>query len=164
MDLRCGKVNFPAFFIWFQCLFLTTFVLIPLIMLEYPPKILMAFGETFSDEGENFYKWLLENGYPELAALSSGIKGSKEAIDWLLKNKYPQLAALDGAIDKQAGAYAWLRKFNFNFLTVFADAINEKQEAIQWLKDNELDMFVYLSAKINSYRNNQSFDYHKLHF
>lgn len=143
---------------------LTTFVLYVLNMLDYPSKILMAFGETFNVEGETFYKWLLENGYPELAALSSGIRGSKEAIEWLLKNKYPHFAALDGAIDKQAGAYAWLRKFNFSFLAVFADAINEKQEAIQWLKDNELDMFVYLAARINAYRSNQSFDYHKLHF
>jgi hypothetical protein len=81
-----------------------------------------------------------------------------------MKNKYPHFAALDGAIDKQAGAYAWLRKFNYNFLAVFADAINEKQEAINWLKKNELDMFVYLAAKISAYRNNQTFDYHKLHF
>jgi len=99
-------------------------------MLDYPPKILMAFGETFGDEGENFYKWLLENGYPELAALSSGIRGSKEAIEWLLKNKYPQYAALDGAIDKQAGAYAWLRKFKFNFLTVFADALMKNKKPL----------------------------------
>jgi len=69
-------------------------------MLHYPPKILLAFGETFNDNGDNFHQWLLENGYPELAALSSGIKGSKEAIDWLLKNKYPQYAAFDDAIDK----------------------------------------------------------------
>ncbi len=95
-------------------------------MLEYPPKILMAFGETFSNEGENFYNWLLENGYPELAALSSGIRGSKEAIEWLMKNKYQHFAVLDGAIDKQASAYAWLRKHKFDFLAVFADAINEK--------------------------------------
>ena len=58
-------------------------------MLEYPAKILMAFGETFSLEGEQFYTWLMENGYPELAALSSGIRGSNEAIEWLMKNKYP---------------------------------------------------------------------------
>ena len=70
-------------------------------MLDYPSKILIAFGETFTDNGEEFYNWLLENGYPELAALSSGIRGSHEAINWLLKNKYPQYAALDGAIDNK---------------------------------------------------------------
>ena len=74
-------------------------------MINYPPKILLAFGETFSVEGEEFHTWLMENGYPELAALSSGIRGSDEAIDWLLKNKYPQFAVLDGAIDKKPQAY-----------------------------------------------------------
>ena len=55
-------------------------------MLNYPPKILLAFGETFGNTGDKFQTWLLENGYPELAALSSGIKGSNDAIEWLLKN------------------------------------------------------------------------------
>jgi len=43
-------------------------------MLNYPPKILLAFGETFGDNDKEFRSWLLENGYKELAALSSGIK------------------------------------------------------------------------------------------
>ncbi len=37
-------------------------------MLDYPPKILIAFGETISGNTEIF-NWLLKNGYPELAAL-----------------------------------------------------------------------------------------------
>ena len=74
-------------------------------MLNYPPKILIAFGQTFSDNGEEFQTWLLENGYPELAALSSGIRGSTEAINWLLKNKYHHFAAFDDAIDKKKSCY-----------------------------------------------------------
>ena len=133
-------------------------------MLDYEPKILMAFGETFTDEGESFYKWLLENGYPELAALSSGIRGSKEALDWLMKNKYPHFAALDGAIDKKQGAYDWLMKYDFYFLAVFADAINNKPDAIVWLKKRNLEIFIHLAKKIKYFRDNQTFDYHKLHF
>ena len=36
-------------------------------MLNYPPKILIAFGETF-EENETIFNWLLKNGYSELAA------------------------------------------------------------------------------------------------
>ena len=54
-------------------------------MLNYPPKVLMAFGETF-DENEKRYNWLLHNGYPELAALSSAILGREEDFTWLMAN------------------------------------------------------------------------------
>jgi len=133
-------------------------------MLDYQPKVLMAFGETFTDEGESFYTWLLENGYPELAALSSGIRGSKEALDWLIKHKYQHFAALDGAIDKKQGAYNWLMKYEYYFLAVFADAINNKSDAIAWLKKKNLEIFIHLAKKIKHFRDNQTFDYHKLHF
>ncbi len=134
------------------------------IMLHYPPKILMAFGETFDEEDGKFLEWLLKNGYPELAALSSGIKGSKEALDWLMKNDFPQFVALDGAIDNKAEAINWLRRYEFEFLIVFADAIHGKETALAWFKNKGLDIFVHLANKIKSYGDRQSFDYHKLHF
>ncbi len=133
-------------------------------MLNYPPKILIAFGETFSEHDGAFLNSLIQTGYPELAALSSAIRGSYEAADWLLKNKFPHLAALDGAIDKQSGAYGWLRKNKFDFLIVFADAVNQRVEAINWLKENDLEIFILLAQKIRSFRDNQTYDYHKIHF
>ena len=59
---------------------------------RYPAKILVAFGEAI-DGNEKIFKWLLENGYQELAALSKAIRGSEEAFEWLMKNKYAHLAA-----------------------------------------------------------------------
>ena len=142
------------------------FILYPLLfkMLNYPPKILMAFGETFSETDSAFQQWLLQNGYPELAALSSAIRGSYEAADWLLKNNYPQFAALDGAIDKQPKAYAWLRKYNFDFLVIFADAVHQRPEAEKWLRENDIPIFLLLAEKIRNFRDSQTFNYHKLHF
>ncbi len=133
-------------------------------MLDYSIEILLAFSETFSEKDGAFLKWLMENGFPELAALSSAIRGSMEAQDWLIKNKYPHFAALDGAIDQQADAYAWLYKYKHDFLIVFANAVNEKTEAINWLKNNELEIFILLAFKIRNFRNNQTYDYHKFHF
>ncbi|NTW45318.1 MAG: hypothetical protein HGB14_13045, partial [Anaerolineaceae bacterium] len=54
-------------------------------MLDYPPKILIAFAETLSGNTE-IHQWLLSNGYPELAALSSAICGSDQALGWLMKS------------------------------------------------------------------------------
>lgn len=133
-------------------------------MLQYPSKVLLAFGETFTETDGAFLKWLLENHYPELAALSSAIRGSYEAQDWLLKNKFPHLALLDEAIDNKAEAYEWLKKYNYNFLIVFADAVHEKEAALKWLEKNDLQLFIRLAAKIRNFRDNQTFDYHKIHF
>jgi len=141
--------------------FLCTFT----TMLDYPVKILLAFAKTFDEEGgEEFFKWLLENGYPEMAALSSAIRGSREAFGWLMKNKFPHFAAFDEAIDRSPKAYAWLRKYDFDFLIVLADAVNEKSEAIEWLSRNKLFIFLDIARRIREYRNRQRFDYHKLHF
>jgi hypothetical protein len=81
-----------------------------------------------------------------------------------MKHKYQHYAALDAAIDKNQAAYAWLMKYEFYFLAVLADAVNEKPDAIAWLRKKELDIFLLIAEKIRNFRNNQTFDYHKLHF
>ncbi len=81
-----------------------------------------------------------------------------------MKNGYPQLAALDGAIDNKIEAYKWLKNHHFNFLMVFADACREKHEALAWLKKNNLDIFIMLAFKVKSFRDGQTYDYHKMHF
>ena len=124
----------------------------------------MAFGETFSDDDGEFLQWLVDNGYQELAALSSGIKGSEEAAIWLIKNKYGSLAALDHAINGSAPAYKWLIDNEHDLLAVFVDAINNNTESLAWFKNNKLEIFIHLSRKIRMFRENQTFDYHKLHF
>jgi hypothetical protein len=133
-------------------------------MLQYPPKVLLAFGETFTETDGAFLKWLLENQYPELAALSSAIRGSYEAQNWLLRNKFPHLAVLDEAIDEKAGAYKWLKTYHYDFLIVFADAVHKKEDALKWLQENDLVLFIRLAAKIRDFRDNQTYDYHKIHF
>jgi len=124
----------------------------------------MAFGETFSEDDGEFLNWLLENGYRELAALSSGIRGSQHATTWLMKNKYPHLAAFDNAVGGSETAYKWLLDNQHDLLAVFVDAINDNMEALSWFKKNDLEVFIHLSRKIRSFREGQTFDYHKLHF
>jgi hypothetical protein len=132
-------------------------------MLDYPPKIILAFGETISGNQE-ITNWFLKNGYPELAALSYSIRGSEEAFAWLMNNGFPQYAALDSAIDEDQKAYQWLKDHNFLFLIVFADACHGKKEAVEWMIKKELHGFLRVTQKIRYLRDNQIFDYHKMHF
>ena len=55
----------------------------------------MAFGCTFEPEGDEFFEWLMRNGYPELGALSQTIQGDTKAKDWLMNHGFPHLAAID---------------------------------------------------------------------
>jgi hypothetical protein len=106
----------------------------------------------------------LHNGYPELAALSSAIRGSEEALSWLIANKRPELAALDAAIDEDIKAYKWLNEHEFYFLAAFSDACHNQPEAIEWFTRHDLKIFLMLAAKIRFFRDNQTYDYHKIHF
>jgi hypothetical protein len=132
-------------------------------VLDYPVKILVAFGETFTGN-EEIQNWLLSNGYAELAALSSAIRGSEDAFKWLMVNGFPQLAALDSAIDEDKKAYAWLNHHEHYFLAVLSDAVHQQPEAIDWLTKNDLKVFLMIAAKIRFFRDNQIFDHHKIHF
>jgi hypothetical protein len=77
---------------------------------------------------------------------------------------YPHLGALDAAIDGSEKAYQWLANHKQNLLVIFADACREKEYARRWLRENQLDIFIRLAIKIHTLRNNQVWDYHKIHF
>ena len=106
-------------------------------MTRYPIKILMAFGCTFEPESDEFFEWLMRNGYPELGALSRTIQGDTEAKDWLMQHGFPHLAAIDSAIDK---------------------------ESIAWLEKQELQVFIILADKIRKYLDDKYLNFHKIHF
>ena len=84
----------------------------------------MAFGCTFDPESDEFFDWLMRNGYPELGALSRTIQGDTDAKDWLMNHGFPQLAAIDSVIDKEEKAAEWLLKNHFEVDLAFAKAIN----------------------------------------
>ena len=135
----------------------------PQLMLNYPPKIILAFGETISGNTE-ILTWLLKNGYGELAALSFAIRGSEDAFHWLMNNGYTHLAALDSAIDNDPKAYLWLKEHDFPFFVIFADACNGKKEALDFMVQKNLVGMLRVTQKIRSFRDNQTYDYHKFHF
>jgi hypothetical protein len=132
-------------------------------LFNYPPKILLAFGEAI-DGNRVIHDWLVKNGYPELGALAYAIRGSDEAFTWLLQNGFPHMAALDSAIDEKPQAYKWLKENNFPNHIVFADACQNKREAVDWFMKNRLQLLFRITQRIRILRDNVTFDYHKLHF
>ncbi len=129
--------------------------------LKYPPKIIIALAEAIQGN-QKILTWLLENGYPELAAFASAIRGSDDAVQWLLNNKYPDLAALDAAISKDVKAYHWLRKHNFTFHILLADACQGKPAALYHLEKNpHMEVFLYLARKTKRFFDGMTFDYHR---
>ena len=51
--------------------------------LHYDIKILMALLQSLKGD-KKFFKYLLNNGYPELAAWSNVVRGDEQALHWLL--------------------------------------------------------------------------------
>lgn len=129
---------------------------------DYDVKLLLAFFESLKGQ-KKFSVFLIENGFPELAALSNAIQSDKEAFEWLLKNGYPEFAALSDAIDDEKGAIAWLEKYNCTFLSRFAAACRKDDEAIRWFAENDLKLFVMIIKEIHDILLNQAFDSSSVH-
>ena len=111
----------------------------------------MAFGCTFETGSDEFFEWLMRNGYPELGAFSRAIQGEAKAKEWLMKNGFLQLVAIDNVIDKDENAEVWLAKNHFEVDLAFAKAINCDDDATEWLEKNDLQVFVILAKKIRKY-------------
>lgn len=133
---------------------------------QYEPKILIALGEAI-ERNFKIHKWLLENGYPELAALASSLQADVDAFNWLMKNGYNYYAAFSNAIDEDINAYHWLVKHNFVLLALTVDAAYLNPEALKALKDKKLDILIRLALKIRRLKEDQYRDYdfyYKIHF
>ena len=133
-------------------------------MTRYPVKILMAFACTFEPEGDEFFEWLMRNGYPELGALSRTIQGDTKAKDWLMEHGFPHLAAIDSVVDKEEKAEEWLLKNHFEVNLAFAKAINRDDDATLWLEKNDLQVFIVIADKIHKYLEDKYLNFHKIHF
>jgi len=135
-------------------------------MLEkYPAKIIIAWGEAL-DGNKKIYNWLLNNGYPELAALSSAIHASRDALNWLLEHE-PRLAILSNAIDGEKHAISWLVKNQEELLLTFADACNDDKKAKRWLAERNLQALINIADKVFEILKQQRHDrvdYHKIKF
>lgn len=132
-------------------------------LLDYDPKVLVAFHKSLEGDTK-FSDFLMNNGYPELEALSSAIHSNEAALQWLLENGYPEFAVLSNAIDNEDNAIAWLKKYNCDFLSKFAAACRKETDAIEWFVKNDLRLFILMIDTIHHillYQSWDSSDFHK---
>jgi hypothetical protein len=133
---------------------------------SYEPKILLALGEAI-DRNFQIHKWLLLNGYPELAALASSLQADIDAFKWLMSSGYNHYAAFSNAIDEDNQAYQWLVQHKFRLLVLLVDAAYLRPEALKILKDEHKELFIRLAWKIRKLKEDQHRDYdfyYKMHF
>jgi hypothetical protein len=132
-------------------------------MLNYPIKIIIAFGEAISGNLK-IMNWLLKNGYPELGALANAIQTSHTAYDWLVNNKFLHYAAFCSAVYNDENALLWLKKYKFDFLVTLAEAsMGDDIAYIKLKKENNLPFYI-IAKKIQFIRNQKiddHYDYHK---
>ena len=95
------------------------------------------------------FKWLVKNGYPELAAFSNAVRGDIDAMLWLFKYKYEWLAILSNAIDGEAEAREWIRKNTHEVNFYFALACKKEEVATKWLAEHDLNIFLMMAKEID---------------
>ena len=133
---------------------------------QYEPKILLAFGEAVTGNYK-IHKWLLDNGFAELAALASSLQADIPAFEWLLKSGYPQYAAFSNAIDDDKKALIWLSKHRFFILAAMVDAAWMRKNGVEFLKKNKMDIYLRVAMKIRKLKSDQKRDYdfyYRMHF
>lgn len=124
---------------------------------KYDIKILLALTKSIAGR-KDFFRWLLDNGYPELAAFSNAIRGDVEAMKWLCKHGYNWLAILSNAIDGDDRARVWTGK-NTNICNLmFAMACREDLDAIRWLRDKELNIFLLMAKEVATVLDTQALE------
>jgi hypothetical protein len=114
---------------------------------KYDIKILLALYESIKGR-KDFFRWLLDNGYPELAAFSNAIRGDVDAMLWLFKHKYEWLAILSNAIDGEDEARTWIAKNAAEVNLRFALACRKDEKALEWLSTRDLRLFIMMAREV----------------
>lgn len=115
---------------------------------RYDIRVLMILMKCVEGRKDCFH-WLLDNGFPELAAFSNAIRSDAEALVWLGKNGHRWLALLECAIEGHQPARIWVAKNVNGANLMFAMACRDDYAAQLWLKKNNLDYFVMLAGKVS---------------
>ena len=114
---------------------------------KYDTKILLALIKCIAGR-KDFLRWLMNNGYPELAAFSNAIRGDVDAMKWLFQYHYEWLAILSNAIDGEDKARVWIGHATHRCNLMFALACREDIDAIRWLRDNNLQILLLMAKEV----------------
>ena len=125
---------------------------------QYDVKLLLALVKSVSGRTD-FFKYLVENGYPELAAFSNAIRGDDDAMVWLFKNNYAWLAILSNACDGEEKAIDWIRNTLTTVNLRYALACRRDADSIRWLYKNRLEIFLMLARETEKFLDYQQKEY-----
>ncbi|MDR0789728.1 MAG: hypothetical protein LBO06_02915 [Bacteroidales bacterium] len=114
---------------------------------HYDIKILLALVKSLHGERQ-FFTYLLNNGYPELAAWSNAVRGDEDALHWLFDSGFEVLGVLSNAIDNEKRAVQWILQSKDEFLINFSAACRQEKGGLRWLRDNDLDVFAIMASEI----------------
>lgn len=131
--------------------------------LEYPAKVLVAWGEAISGNRE-LRDWLIKNGYPELGIFTFALRNKQDARQWLMKNGHPHLMAVIHGIEGAQDALDWLERNELGLLRHMALGGDGDQASVQWLIEQghrELAMITLRMHRVKSEIEENNRDPHK---
>ena len=101
--------------------------------LEYPVKVLLAWGEAIDGKNE-FRDFLMKSPYRELGIFCFALLNDRKSRKWLVKNNYGHLLATIEGVEGKDSALIWLKKNGFDTLFHFArsaDSWNKRNQKVQ---------------------------------
>ena len=131
--------------------------------LEYPAKVLLAWGEAISGHRE-LRDWLTMNGYPELGIFTFALLNKPDARKWLMDNGHPHLMAVITGVEGDEQALSWLDRNGMHVLNQLALAGDGEEDAFRWLLEHghrELAMIGKKIHRVKSDLDDQYRDPHK---
>ena len=126
-------------------------------LLTYDVKVLLALQQAIGGS-KKFFEWLVEAGYPELAAFSNFLQDDAEAEQWLVQHGYHWLGIVSHAIDGDERCRLWMNKNMQQANLMFVLACRKEERAISWLKFMHQDMLLRLADEVAALRNRQEMD------
>ena len=120
--------------------------------MQYPAKVLLAWGEAISGNRQ-LLDWLMKNGYQELGMTCHAIHLVDSARAWLMSNGQPHLMALVNGAEGNKNALVWLHQYGYKNLADMALGADNDDDAIQRLIAAEQREWAGVALKIRSVKN-----------
>ena len=126
-------------------------------LLKYDVKVLLALQQAIGGS-KDFFQWLAQAGYPELAAFSNFLQDDAEAEAWLVQHGFHWLGILSHAIDGDERSRLWLRDNMHQANLMFVLACRGDDKAVSWLKFMRFDILLRLAEEVSDLRRKQELD------
>lgn len=126
-------------------------------LLKYDVRVLLALQQAIAGS-HDFFRWLVDAHYPELAAFSNFLQDDGEAEQWLVQHHFHWLGIMSHAIDGDQRSRMWIKNNLHEANLMFVLACRQDDKAISWLKFMNLEILQRLAQEVASLRNRQELD------